>query len=322
MTYAAKSATAFAPATVGNAAVGFDLLGFCLDVAGDEATVRVEEAARAEGVEIGSLSGLDLPIPRDATQNTAGVALQAMQRGLNLPGKLILDLKKGIPLGSGMGGSAASAVAAVVAANALLENPADNPTLLAFALEGEKVASGTAHPDNAAPCLFGGLCAVLPNSGMQALSLPIPSGIQVVLVHPHLSIRTEDARAALSPQLSQKTAISQMGHLLGFVAGAYSGDLDLIGRHLRDEWIEPQRKSLIPGFDHAKEAAMKNGALGFSIAGAGPSVFAWARSNGDAMRIRDAVVSAFAQKDIATDAFVAPISEAGARVVHAGGSAS
>jgi homoserine kinase len=312
-----KNATAYAPATVGNAAVGFDLLGFCLDVAGDEAKVtRLPRSHLSAPVEIRGISGLDLPIPEDPTQNTASVALLTLRQELGIEDAFSLELKKGIPLGSGMGGSAASAVAAVVAANALLEEPVDNDRLLAFALAGEQVASGTAHPDNAAPALLGGLCAALPGHPLRTLRIPVPAGIQVVLVHPHLSIRTEDARALLRPEVPVKTAVEQMGHLAGFLAGCFQSDVDLIGRHLRDVWVEPQRKKLIPAFDQAQAAAMGNGALGFSISGAGPSVFAWTRSPADGSRVRDAITKVFVSKGIETDAFLAPISDQGARILH------
>ena len=303
-------ARVFAPASVGNAAVGFDLLGFAFDSVGDEVTVERGPA----GVEISAIDGVVRDLPREASRNTAGQALLAMIQELKLSHGFRISIRKGIPMGSGMGGSAASAVGAVVAANALLEKPLAPHALLPFALAGEAVASGAAHADNIAPCLLGGLTLALPDPILDVLELPTPAGIHGVLVHPNLVVETKAARAILSPTLSLAQHVRQSGSLAGFILGCQRNDHELIRRHLRDLVIEPQRAQLIPGFARAKAAALAAGALGFSISGSGPSVFAWAANAADGEKIRAAVAAEFTA--VGCDSWVAPLPCRGARVVE------
>jgi homoserine kinase len=215
-----------------------------------------------------------------------------------------------------MGGSAASAVAAVVAANALLELPLAREEMLEYALLGELVASGTAHPDNIAPSLLGGLTLTISLNPWRCISVPVPDGMLCVLVHPHIRVDTLDSRKALNREVSLAAYVRQSANLAGFIAGCYSNDLALIKDSFADVIIEPQRALQIPGFNEVKNAALSNGALGAAISGSGPSVFAWVTSRTKAEAVKQGMVSAFKSQGIAdVDAFTSPIPAQGAGVI-------
>jgi len=306
-------ATAFAPASVGNVAVGFDILGHSVAALGDRVTV----ARRGQpGVAIRSITGVVVDLPLDAERNTAGMAALALQRDLGLPFGFDLDVVKGIPLGSGLGGSAASAVAAVVAAAALVDEPLDRTQLLKYAMQGEAVASGSVHVDNIAPSLFGGLVLTVGIDNPHVKQIPVPESVRCVLVHPHMMLATREAREILSKTVTLSDSIWQQANLAGFLAGCFTSDLPLIRESLLDVIIEPQRQVLIPGFAAVKQAALDGGALGCSISGAGPTVFAWA-AEGDAERVRSGMVAAFRDHGLESDSWVSTIDRQGARVVDA-----
>jgi homoserine kinase len=306
-----KRATAFAPASIGNVAAGFDLLGLAFPLVGDRATVeRIEEPR----VVVEELSGSDEPIPMEAEKNTAAVALGALREHRALDSGFRIWLHKGIPLASGMGGSASSAVAAVVAANALLDEPLSLAEQCSLAVEGEQIASGSRHADNVAPSLYGGLCLVL--ASHRVVRVPVPEGLHCVLVHPHHKVHTREAREVLSDRLPLADHVRQSACLASLLVGCHSGDLELLRFGLRDLVVEPQRARLIPGFSRVQTAALEAGALGCSISGAGPSLFAWAESEDRASTVMAAMVEAFAP--LACEAWRAPIGGpvSGARLVE------
>jgi homoserine kinase len=303
-------ATAFAPASAANVAIGFDILGFSVDVLGDKCTVT---RTAKPGVTISGSSGV-VNTPREPERNTAGRALLAMQDTLKPGFGFEAHIEKGIPLGSGLGGSAASAVAAVVAANALLEKPLSKIELLKFAMQGEAVSSGSLHVDNISPSLFGGLVLTVGIDNPRVKQIPVPNGIRAILVHPHLFLSTKQARGILKRDVSMSDFIWQTANLAGFISGCYSNDLDVIRASFEDVVIEKQRSQLIPGFDAVRAGAMANGALGCTISGAGPSMFAWSLDS-DAPRVRDAMVAAFQAAGKQVDSWIVPISSTGAHVV-------
>jgi homoserine kinase len=307
-----ERATAFAPASVGNVAVGFDILGHSVGALGDTVTATRREEP---GVSIRSISGVVEDLPLVAERNTAGMAALALARGLDLAHGFDLDVVKGVPLGSGLGGSAASAVAAVVAAAALVDRPLDRTQLLRFAMQGEKVASGSVHADNIAPSLFGGLVLTVGIDDPHVKQIPVPAGVRCVLVHPHMVLATREARAILKPSVALSDVIWQQANLAGFLAGCYSDDLPLIRESLLDVVIEPQRQVLIPGFVEVKQAALDGGALGCSISGAGPTVFAWV-GMADAEVVRAGMVAAFGRHGLDSDSWISTIDPVGARVVE------
>ena len=260
--------TAFAPATVANVGIGFDILGHTVEAVGDRVRLRRIDEPVVRIRAVSGVGGYDLGRPEDAIPPAARV--QAMHAALGLNFGFELDIEKGIPLASGMGGSAASAVAAVVAANALLEDPVPRLQLLKFAMEGEIVASGSAHLDNIAPCLFGGLVLTVGIDHPRVKQIPVPPAVRCVLVHPHMHLGTREARAMLKSDVTRSDFVWQTANLAGFISGCYSNDLDMIRDSFNDVIIEPQRQSLIPGFKDVQRGAMSAGALGCSISGAGP----------------------------------------------------
>ena len=292
---------AFAPASVGNVAVGFDILGHSMAGAGDRAEVRVIDEP---GVRIAAIHGAVTELPREPHRNTAGMALLALCEALRLPHGFELSLHKGIALGSGMGGSAASCVAALVAANALLEQPLPREALYRFALDGEAVASGSRHGDNLGPMLLGGLVLA---THERLLRIPVPREWHCALVHPHCVLETRKARAALAGDYALGEFVAQSGHLALLLAGCYRGDAALVREGLRDVLVEPRRAPLVPGFMRVKQAALDHRALGASISGGGPSVFGWYERRGDAEAAAAAMRAAFAEAGLDSDAFVAPV---------------
>ncbi|MGI9225742.1 MAG: homoserine kinase [Woeseiaceae bacterium] len=306
--------TAFAPASIGNLAVGFDMLGLALTDVGDRVLAR---ATTSRDVTIAEVRGRDGNIhPRlsaDPTQNTASIAAQALLNDHGGSMGVELKVHKGVPLQSGMGSSAASAVAAVVAVNALLAEPLEAETLLPYALEGEKYASGGLHADNVAPSLLGGLVlcpqVLLPD----VIRLPVPEGVSAVLLHPELQVNTAEARRGLAKAYSMQQWLEQQGLLAGFIAACAASDLDLIGKTLRDVIIEPQRAAAVPCFDAVTKAAMDSGALGCSLSGSGPSLFALCAQS-DAANIASAMEQACRGQGIACQSWVSPLTAPGARI--------
>ena len=311
MTSARISATAFAPASVANVAIGFDILGFSIGAIGDRATVR---RTVQPGVTIKAIRGVVSDLPLEPAKNTAGRALEAMIEALALPFGFELELDKGIPLSSGLGGSAASAVAAVVAANAVLDQPRTKLELLKFAMQGELVASGSLHVDNIASSLYGGLVLTVGIDQPRVKQIPVPQQIRAVVVHPHMFLSTRQARAILKGTVEMKDFVWQTANLAGFISGCYTNDIDMLREAFEDVVIERQRAALIPGFNEARSAAISAGALGCSISGAGPTIFAWCLES-HALAVREAIVMQFTHHGLESDHWISLIESTGAHVV-------
>ncbi|MEO7430787.1 MAG: homoserine kinase [Dokdonella sp.] len=302
-------ATAFAPASIGNVAVGFDILGHSIKGPGDRVTVR---RIGEPQVRIAEIRGGMCLLPIEAKRNTAGAALIAMRTALMLPFGFEIEIDKGIPFGSGMGGSAASAVAALVAANALLDVPLSREELYPFALEGEAVASGGLHGDNVGAMLLGGLVLATKD---RLVSIPVPPDLYCALVHPHAVLETRDARAALAGHYELREFVPQSANLALVLAGCFQNDFNLIRAGLEDVLVEPRRASLIDGFAAVKESALAGRALGASISGAGPSVFAWCSGKEQAENVALRMRGAFAKARIECDTWVSPVAGPAAEVV-------
>jgi homoserine kinase len=307
-------ATAFAPASVGNVAIGFDILGFSVGALGDRVTVS---RTAAKGVTITDITGVPEKLPTDPAQNTAGRALLAMQEVLHPGFGFAMRIDKGIALGSGLGGSAASAVGAVVAANALLPQPCSKLELLKFAMQGEAVASGSLHVDNIAPSLFGGLVLTVGIDHPRVKQIPVPEGVRAVIVHPRMFLSTRQARAILKRSVELSDFVWQTANLAGFISGCYTNDLDMIRASFEDVVIEPQRQALIPRFQEVRQAAMQAGALGCSISGAGPTLFAWALAK-DAHGVLEAMRREFDAAAIGIDEWLVDVGADGAQVIETG----
>jgi homoserine kinase len=306
-----ERARAFAPASVGNVAIGFDILGFSVDAIGDRALVS---RSAAPGVAIKAIHGVVRDLPLQAERNTAGRALLAMQEALGLQFGFELVLEKGIPLASGLGGSAASAVAAVFAANALLSEPRTRLELLKYAMQGEAVASGSVHVDNIAPSLFGGLVLTVGIDHPRVKQIPVPPAIRAVIVHPHMFLSTRKARAILKHSVEMADFVWQTANLAGFISGCYTNDLEMLRESFEDVVIEPQRAALIPGFTDVRRAALAGGALGCSISGAGPTIFAWCLES-HAVPVSEAMIAQFSRHGLQADHWITAIAPTGARVL-------
>ena len=262
-----KSIRVFAPATVANVACGFDIFGFAVDQPGDQITLTVRDDP---GVCITDILGDDGRLPREAARNTAGIAIQTYLQHIGRTEVGVgVVLHKQMPLGSGLGSSAASAVAGVFAINELLGRPLPTMKLLPFAMEGERLACGSAHADNVAPSLLGGFVVIRSYHPLDVIRIETPALLYCTLVHPDIEVNTKDARFILKNEVSLKNTITQMGNVAGLIAGLMTPDYDLISRSLVDVIIEPVRAILIPEFNEAKKAALDVGALGCSISGVG-----------------------------------------------------
>jgi homoserine kinase len=267
--------TAFAPASIGNVGVGFDMLGIALKGVGDRVAARRKDEPGIAVLEVRGLDGELHPyLSTDPDHNTASIAAKALWNDYGDSDGVELKVFKGVPLQSGMGSSAASAVAAAYAVNELLGTPLPAKQLLQYALAGEKYASGGLHADNVAPSLLGGMVfcpqVLLP----ETVRLPVPRGVSAVLIHPELQVNTAAARRNLAKAYSMEQWLEQQAYLGGFIAACAASDIGLIGRTLKDVIIEPQRTAAVPCFGSVKEAAERGGALGVSLSGSGPSIFA------------------------------------------------
>jgi homoserine kinase len=305
---APRSVTVFAPATVANVASGFDVLGFALERPGDAVSVRRTEG---RGVVVTSISGDGGRLPKDPAKNTAAVAAQAFLEAVGSPFGVEIVVEKRMPLASGLGSSAASAVAAVHAVNLVAGEPLSVRELLPFTLLAEKAACGSAHADNTAPSLLGGFVLIRSYDPLDVLRLPVPRGLACAVVHPHTEVKTEDARRILKKEIRLADAIRQWGNLAALVASLYEGDLALLGRSLQDVVAEPVRSLLIPGFAGVKRAALAAGALGCSISGSGPSVFALCATAEVAERAGAGMVEAFRATGLASDLFLSAVNTTG-----------
>ena len=300
----------FAPASVANVACGFDTLGFAIHRPGDDLIARFSSQP---GLTISKITGDEGKLPLDPEKNTAGVSALALMEHLGVGQGIEIEIHKGIPSGSGLGSSACSAVAGAVAVNELLGRPLSRQALLPFALQGEAIASGGAiHADNVGPCLLGGMVLVRSNKDLDTVNIPVPKDLYAAVVLPDLEILTTQARAILRKEIPMSEAIVQWGNLGGLVAGLMQSDYELIGRSLQDVIVEPYRASLIPGFYQVKQAAIHAGALGCSISGAGPAVFALCKGDEKAFQVAIAMQFAFQDNGIDCERFISTINTHGA----------
>lgn len=308
-----KKIKAFAPATVANVSCGFDVLGFAVDSPGDEVVMELKDEP---GVVISKITGDQGRLPLESNRNTAGVAVQAFLKAINSNQGVTIEVNKHLPLGSGMGSSAASSVAALVAINQLMGEPFTREQLLPFAMEAEFVACGSGHADNVAPSLLGGFVLIRGYEPLDVTKIPVPDKLFCTLVHPHLELKTEDSRRVLKPTIPLKDAITQWGNIAGLMVGLMKPDYGLISRSLKDVIAEPIRSVLIPGFENIKAAAIKAGALGCGISGSGPTIFVLSNDSATAAKTGDVIQQEFSKLNLKSDVFVSKINEAGAKIIN------
>jgi len=312
-TNAHQEVRVFAPATVANVACGFDVLGFAINAPGDEVVACHSEKP---GLRITKITGDDGKLPKIPEKNTAGVAALDLLRHLGMSDRGIeLEIHKKMPFGSGLGSSAASAVAGVYAVNKLIGEPLAKQQLLPFAMQGEASADGAWHADNVGPCLLGGIVFVRSNQELDIAQLPVPENLWAAVVHPDIEILTKVAREILPTNIPMVNATQQIGNLGGLICGLIQEDYAMIGRSIHDVIAEPRRQKLIPEFYNAKRAAMSNGALGFSISGAGPSVFALCEGEQIAQRVGKAISEVFSKINLENQCYVSPVNKKGVHVI-------
>jgi homoserine kinase len=300
----------FCPATIANLNCGFDVLGLCLEGIGDEMIIR---KLPEKGIKITKITGADLPLATE--KNVAGVAALAIIQDLDLEFGFEIEIHKKIKAGSGIGSSSASAAGAVFGINELLGKPFTKHELVDFAMKGEAVASGSEHADNVAPCLLGGFTLVRGYNPLDVIRIDAPIKLFAVVLHPHIEVKTSDARAVLQPMISMKDAITQWGNLGGFIAGLYTNDYNLISRSLNDVIVEPARKHLIPNFEEVKNTALQNGALGSGISGAGPSIFALCKGQEIAEKVAFAMSESYQNNGIKFDMHISKINPEGVTII-------
>ena len=305
----------FCPATIANLNCGFDVMGLCLEGIGDEMIIR---KVVEKGIRITKITGADLPL--ETEKNVAGVAGLALLNCTAINGGVIdfgfeIEIHKKIKAGSGIGSSSASAAGAVFGINELLGNPFTKHELVDFAMKGEAIASGCEHADNVAPCILGGFTLVRGYNPLDVIKIQSPDELYAVVLHPHIEVKTADARAVLKPEVPLKDAITQWGNLGGLIAGLYTKDYELIGRSLQDVIVEPARKHLIPNFDKVKNAALENGALGSGISGAGPSVFAMCKGESIAKNVAKSMSDAHADTGITFDLYISKVNDEGTKII-------
>lgn len=307
-----KSIKVIAPATVSNVGPGFDIMGFAINTPVEKMTVRITDKP---GIKILKISGDKSGLPFDVKKNTAAVAVTHMLSNLQLKIGIEIEIRKMIISGSGLGSSAASAVAAPFALNELLDRPFSKNELMEFALLGEKAASGSIHADNVAPCLFGGFILIRGYKPMDIIPLPFPKKLFCTVLHPQFAVKTSDARKLIKKSFSLNEVVTQTGNASGLIAGLLKSDFDLIKRSMNDLIAEPARAKLIPGFHRIKEAALNSGSVGCSISGSGPAVFAFSTSENDAEKIGKVmkkISSEYVKKNIV---YISNINSTGPRVI-------
>jgi homoserine kinase len=306
-----NSIKAMAPATVANVSCGFDIFGFAVESPCDEVILTLRDEP---GVVITSITGDGGRLPTDANRNTAGVAVQEYLKATGFDQGIAIELIKNLPLGSGMGSSAASSVAALVAVNHLMGNPLERDELLPFAMEAERVACGSAHADNVAPALLGGFVLIRSYQPLDVTRIPTPDDLYCTLIHPQLELKTEDSRNVLKASVPLRDAVRQWGNIAGLVVGLMKPDYGLIGRSLQDYIAEPLRSVLIPGFERIKETAVQAGALGAGISGSGPTIFALSVSAATAEKVGEAIRDEFEGFRVESEVYVSRINTKGATV--------
>ena len=307
----------FAPATLSNLGPGFDVLGLAVERPGDYVAAEWSDTSGVNIVEVCGDEGL---LPTDPTGNVVGIAAAAVLRAYDAratvrrPPGVRLWLDKRMPLASGLGSSAASSVGGALAVAELLGGAFDRDELIMCALEGERAVSGSVHADNVAPCVAGGITLIRSYSPMELLSLPVPDGLRIAVVHPHTAVVTAEARRLVAERSFKITqAVANLGQLGALVTALHRSDLELFGRSISDALVEPVRAPLVPGFSAVKQVALEAGALGCSLSGSGPSVFAFARSDEQAEDLADRMATRFRDAaGLESDSYVGKVNMRGA----------
>ncbi len=307
-----KEIQVFAPATVSNVGCGFDIMGFALEEPGDEVLLRKCDVPEVRIIKITGDAG---QLPANPVLNTAGKPVLSMLRDFKIEGGVEIEIHKKMPFGSGLGSSAASAVAAVYAMNKLFNLNLTKEQLLPYALEGEMIASGSLHADNVAPALYGGFILIRSYNPIDVIKIKVPDNLYCSVIHPDIKISTKEARELLPTQIPLKTAVKQWGNTAALIAGLMTNDFSLIGRAVEDFVAEPIRSQLIPYYKEVKNSALDGGAIGCSISGSGPSIFAFSDSFEQAEKISKLMQITFNNYGISSQTYNSKINTTGPKVL-------
>ncbi len=299
-----ESIKVYAPATVANVTCGFDVLGFAVNNPGDEVELKLSDIP---GVHIKRITGDNGRLSLDPMKNTAGISILNYLKFHGIEKGIELTLHKKMPLGSGLGSSAASTVAGVFAVSRLLGRNESALELLPFAMEGERIACGSAHADNVGPAMFGGFVLIRSYDPLDVVKIPTPENLYATILHPHIEVETKDARSILPRYIPLKDAITQWGNVGGLIAGLMMKDFGLISRSLQDVIVEPKRAILLPGFYEAKHEAMQAGALGGGISGSGPSIFQLSKEEETAHKVGVAMQAVYKELGIGSEVYVSKV---------------
>lgn len=306
-----KRTKVFAPATVSNVGPGFDIMGFALNKPGDVVEVAL---TKGTGIRIKKIHGSRV-LPYNTKKNTATASIISLLKSLDIKVGLEIVIRKKMGIGSGLGSSAASSVAGVIAVNKLLGLKLSKSELLKHALKGEIISSGTLHADNVAPCLYGGFVLVRSYNPLDIIEIDYPQNLFCTIIYPQIEIKTSEARKILDKKVKREDAISQAGNASGLIAGLLTKDTNLISRSMKDFIAEPKRAKLIPCYDDVKKAASESGALNCNISGSGPSLFSFSESLKDAERIASAMKIAVLSEGLESITYISKINKRGPSVI-------
>lgn len=301
----------FAPATVANVSCGFDSLGLAIDNLGDTMSF---EKTEDKNIIISEITGATLP--KDITKNAAGVVALAMLKKANANFGVNIKIHKGYKPGSGLGSSAASAAGTAFAINKLLNNKFSNIELTQFSMLGEEATCGSQIADNVAAAIYGGFVLIRSYNPLDIIKIPVPEQLRLVCLHPHVEVKTKDARDVLPNEITLKNAIKQWANVGGLISGLYTNNYELIGNSLVDVIVEPARKHLIPYFDLVKNTAIKNGALGAGISGSGPTIFAICKGDESMKKVKNAMKEAYNKTNISFSIITSEVNTQGIKVLE------
>ena len=308
-----NSITVTAPASVSNVGCGFDVMGFAINLVSDELTVS--KAKNHTEIKIKKIEGDGGRLSHNIDENTCTIAIKSLLKSKKIESGLELVIRKKIGFGSGLGSSAASAVAGVYAVNKLLNLKLSKAELLDHAMVGESFASNAIHADNVAPSLLGGFVLIRSYNPIDIIKIDAPKNLYCTVIFPQIEIKTSEARKIISKSLPLKKAITQWGNTGALIAGLYKNDFELIGRSITDEVAEPKRSKLIPHYDEIKQAALNAGAYGCNISGSGPAIFALSNTPANAKKIGVAMKEVTDNAKLASKLFISKINSAGPKTI-------
>ena len=290
-----KSVTVRAPCSTANLGPGFDIFGLALDAFYDEVTVT----KKGKGITIVSSDN----IPLNPNKNTAGLVANAMKKKKKLTGGIEIKIRKNVPPGFGMGSSAASAAACAIGINKLYNLKLNQNQLISYAGIGEKASAGSIHYDNVAASILGGF-VIVNSDPLSVTRIEAPKDLILCVGIPKIKVpkkKTKVSRSVIPKTVKLSDSIRNLANAANIVAGFLNKDSNLIGKSVEDVIVEPARKHMIPGFNNVKNNALRAGAFGVTISGAGPSVIAFASKKQNLTKIGTSMKRGFKSAKVDCD---------------------